>query len=95
MIIKIEASQPAKLEDADNFRAFKLVCASQRADSVDALAQVGRLDGEHVWVDPQWIKSNAPAGDEWQAGFRKMVDYAASAGWVDEAGNIRAHIEDI
>lgn len=95
MIVRIDSANPPSLEDADNFRAFKLVCASPREACVDAFAQVGRLDGDHLWVDADWIRANGRQDEEWSAGLGKMIDYAASAGWVDDSGAIRAHIEDI
>lgn len=95
MNVQIDALQPAALDDADNFRSFKVVCTSPREDCKDAFAQVGRLDGDHLWVDADWIRSNGPIDEKWHAELVKMIDYAASAGWVDAAGAIRAHIEDI
>lgn len=94
MIITIAPSKPAALEDADNFRAFKVVCTSPRADCEAGLAEIGRLDGDHVWVDPTWIRRNGRPAEEWTTGFDKMVAFAASSGWVDDAGAIRAHIEE-
>lgn len=94
MIVRIASSHPPLLEEADDFRAFKVVCAAPRAACGDGFVQVGRLEGDHLWVDPDWIRGQAPDDAAWSAGFGKMVDYAASAGWVDAAGAIRAHIED-
>lgn len=95
MIVRIDSSNPPALEDIDNFRAFKLVCASPRASCAQALAQVGRADGDHVWVDAGWLRANGRADADWQAGLDKMIDYAAGAGWVDDSGAIRAHVEDV
>lgn len=95
MIIHVDASNPPSLGDAENFRAFKVECASDRNDCTDAFAEVGRLDGDHLWVDPAWLCSHGRRDADWAAGLQKMIDYAASAGWVDQAGAIRAHIEDV
>lgn len=95
MIVWIDASRPPSLKEADDFRAFKVVCASPRTDCRDAFAQVGRLDDDHLWVDADWIRRHGPADDDWLTGLGKMMDYAASAGWVDADGAVRAHIEDL
>jgi hypothetical protein len=34
-----------------------------------------------------------PLGDEWEAGFTAMLEYAARAGWIAEDGAIRVHVE--
>jgi len=93
MIITIDASSPPSLDDIDNFRAFKVVCTSPKEACRDQFSLVGRLDGDHAWIDPDWLKRNGIADPEWTSGLAKMLDYAASSGWTDEHGAIRAHIE--
>jgi len=94
MFIKLTAGA-ATLEDADNFRAFNVKTDLNTSEQLAALKGVGRLDGGHVWVDPAWLRAHGRPGDaEWLSGLAKMLDYAKSAGWVDEAGGIRAHIEN-
>jgi len=91
MFIKIPAAGPATLEDADNFMAFKVVSAAAPAS---AFAPIGRIDGDHVWVDTAWLKAHGrPADPDWLAGFEKMLTFAKGAGWLDESGAVRAHIE--
>jgi hypothetical protein len=91
MIIKITAAGAATLEDADNFKAFKVVSAAAPAA---AFAAVGRLDGDHVWVNPAWLKAHGRSDDsDWLTGLEKMLNYAKGAGWLDERGAVRAHIE--
>nr|WP_087573959.1 hypothetical protein [Sphingomonas sp. CDS-1] len=95
MIVRIDSANPPSLEDVDNFRAFKLICESPREACAGSFAKIGRLDGDHLWVDADWIRTNGRQDEEWVAGLGKMIDYAASAGWVDDGGAIRVHIEDI
>lgn len=95
MIIRINPSQPPSLEEAENFRAFKVVCTSPRGDCRNGFIEIGRLDGDHLWVDADWLRRRGPDNEQWTAGLGKMIDYAASAGWVDADGAIRAHIEDL
>jgi hypothetical protein len=93
MFVKISSSGAVSLEDVDNFRAFKLVSEVGPALPEAALADVGRIDGDHVWIDAAWLRRNGRPDDEaWLAGFQKMTDYAKSAGWTDDQGAIRAHI---
>jgi hypothetical protein len=92
MFIKISAATPATLEDPDNFKAFKVVTSATPPE--DAFASFGRLDGGHVWVNPAWLKANGRPDDaNWLAGLDKMLSYAKSAGWLDDTGAVRAHIE--
>jgi len=91
MFINIPSAGPATLEDADNFKAFKVISAAAPAS---AFAPIGRLDGDHVWVDTAWLKANGrPDDSDWLSGLDKMLNYAKGAGWLDETGAVRAHIE--
>jgi hypothetical protein len=94
MIITIGAQNSPSLDDADNFRAFKVVCEAERDSCAAQFSQVGRLDGDHLWVDPEWIRRNGRTDGDWLAGLDKMIAYAGSSGWTDASGAIRAHIED-
>ncbi len=81
----------AHLADIDNFRALKVVVAK---DAAPPLASVGRVDGDHVWLDRNWLETNGrPAEADWAQGFAAMIGYAEKSGWVDDNGAIRAHIE--
>lgn len=93
MIIEVEPSGNVALGDQDNFRAFKVVCTAPISECEKALGSVGRLDGDHLWVSPDWLESNGRPDEIWRAGLRKMIEYAASAGWTDDKGTVRAHIE--
>jgi hypothetical protein len=91
MFIEIPPSGPATLEDVDNFKAFKVVAAGA---APAAFAEIGRLDGDHVWVSTAWLKANGRSDDaSWLAGLDKMLSYAKGAGWLDDSGGVRAHIE--
>jgi hypothetical protein len=93
MLIKVEPSGHARLEDQDNFRAFKVLCTATVHECESALGTVGRLDGDHLWVSRAWVESHGPSDETWRTGLRKMLDYAAASGWTDGTGAIRAHIE--
>lgn len=87
----------ARLDAPDDLKAFKLVVADglQGEALADALGSAGRLDGDHAWISPDWLRqASGRAGDAaWTKGFDGMVAYAAKKGWVNEAGAIRGHIE--
>jgi hypothetical protein len=80
------------LDGADAFDRFEIV-AAEGAD----LTRLGTVaeDGEHVYVAPDTVR--ALAGESvtpvWEERFAGMVGYAASKGWLDDAGRIRAHVE--
>jgi hypothetical protein len=93
MFIKLTAGA-ATLEDIDNFKAFKVTSSLPPEAAASALAAAGRLDGAHAWINPAWLQANGrPDDPTWVAGLEKMLGYAKSAGWVDEIGAVRAHIE--
>ena len=85
------------LGDADDFKGFKLrlrAAAGARPD----LPGIAYVDDDNVLVDPGLVGAlpGAPETDAWREGFGRMVDYAATKGWVDErTGAIRAHVERI
>jgi hypothetical protein len=58
-----------------------------------AAASAGRVEGEHAFIDVDWLRVNGDESDEWGAGFTKMLGYAQSKGWLDDRGAIQAHVE--
>jgi hypothetical protein len=83
-----------RLEDPGNFRALKIVYPANLSDHRTVLSAVGRSDeAGYLWVERAWLEKHSPRDAAWQKGFEDMVTYAASLGWVDDAGSIRAHIE--
>jgi hypothetical protein len=95
MIIRVQGGR-VSLEDIDTLTAFKVAATeSDRAGLGAALAPAGRFDGEHAWISEFWVrKSAAGRPPEWTAGFEKMLTFARSKGWYDDASAaIRAHID--
>lgn len=93
MLINLTADS-ATLEDIDNFKAFKVTTNLPPAAVASAIASAGRIDGAHAWINTAWLQAHGRANDpNWLAGLDKMLDYAKGAGWVDEHGAVRAHIE--
>jgi len=92
MIIAVDASGKVALNEADNFRGFKVVSAlTDKAKLGDALRAAGRYDGEHAWITKAWLIAQAPKDANWRGEFDKMVAFAQSKGWV-EGDAIRAHV---
>jgi len=93
MIIAVDASGKVALNEADNFRGFKVVSAlTDKAKLGDALRAAGRYDGEHAWITKAWLIAQAPKDANWRGEFDKMAAFAQSKGWV-EGDAIRAHVE--
>jgi len=93
MIIAVSASGAVSLEEADNFRGFKVVSAMADKEKLkQALNVAGRYDGEHAWISRAWLLQRGGKDATWSAEFDKMCAYARSKGWV-EGEAIRAHVE--
>lgn len=98
MIIVVSAAS-VELTEPDDFRRFH-VTAPAGVDVAAALgaAAAGRAaDGDDVFVDIAWLRSEAArlgVGEAWPEGFAAMLDYAGSKGWLDDGGAaVRAHVE--
>jgi hypothetical protein len=95
-----EHTPTISLIEPDNFKAFKIVVADRTsADVLDAaIAQIGsREDATHAYVSLDAL--NKLAGDraqdtDWQTSLHGMIGYARSQGWINSAGDIRAHIDE-
>lgn len=100
MIVSLDAGRGPRLDDADNFRAFKVTAPKGLEGEAlgRALAPVGRLDadGAHAWIGEAALRklANRPGDKAWHDSATAMIAYARKSGWIDEAtGDIRAHIE--
>jgi hypothetical protein len=93
MIIAVSSSGQVSLDEADNFRGFKVVSAlSDKAKLGDALKAAGRYDGEHAWINKSWLVQHGAKTAGWQSEFDKMCAFAQSKGWIENDA-IRAHVE--
>jgi len=79
-----------------DFRRLDVLADPQPRERLEhAIARVGRREDElHIRLAPSVLRFlSQHAGDpQWEADFSAMVDYASRHGWVDERGDIRAHI---
>lgn len=97
MFLRLDVDHRWTLESVDDFKRFKVV-SEISADEL-RLATTGPdvildLSGD-AWVAPEFVTKLAGgrADRAWRQEFEKMVADAASSGWVDEAGRIKAHVE--
>ena len=96
MIIAIDAGGKVALNEATDFKGFKVTAPNtDGAFLAKALAAAGRFDGSHAWIAQNWLIEHGEAhGAAWRDGFEKMAAYAQSKGWI-ENGAIRAHVEKV
>jgi hypothetical protein len=97
MFIHVTKDFAVVLEEAQDFKKFKLVIDAPGADAArisTALDGVASLDPEgHAWVNEDWLRKQDGAA-MWQDGLTAMMSVAKKYGWVDEQKKaIRAHIE--
>ena len=93
MIISVKPSGQVSLDEADNFRGFKVVSAlSDKAKLGEALKVAGRYDGEHAWISKAWLVQHGGKDASWRTEFDKMCAFAQSKGWIENDA-IRAHVE--
>lgn len=96
MLIRVTPAG-AELEAPTDLKAFKVVAAGDLHGEAlqHALGGAARLEGEHAWVSPEWVReaSGLAADPIWQEEFLHMLAYASRKGWVNDAGEVRAHIE--
>ena len=100
MFLKVSTASTVTLEDAHNFRAFKVVVAMTDAELEtvrSALANVATLpDRGTAWVSEGALRAwPGYANDaQWQSSLTAMIEKARPHGWIDEASkSIRAHVE--
>jgi hypothetical protein len=90
---------PATLADPDDFTAFAAVATgpAEAERLAVAAAPVGRAVGDsHVFVAIAALRTMhgaRPSDAAWAEALDGMLAYAASKGWTDEAGAVRAHVE--
>jgi hypothetical protein len=81
------------LDEPDDFKGFKVVVASGDGSG---LFSVGRLaHRDTAWIKAEAVRTLASAAvtPEWEEGFAAMLAYAQTKGWLDDSGDIQAHVE--
>jgi hypothetical protein len=100
MFIKLDKDRQVRLEDRDNFRAFKIVIEGQPGDfeqARQALSGVADLaDADTAWVFMVALRnwSDVAPDTNWQQSFTAMIEKARPHGWIDDQRHaIKAHVE--
>lgn len=100
MIVFVDsASARVELREPEVLNRFHVeVPGGDAGVAVRALGADGRAAeaADHVWVRigalREWAQGRVDEG--WGDGFEKMIAYAKSKGWVDDAGtHVQAHIQ--
>ena len=101
MIVHVDLSASSvALEEPSDCARFQVV-ATGAPDTVrlgDVLVdrEVGRTEGGDAFIEVGAVRRLAAGrvGDEWEAGFVAMLDYARAKAWLDASGTaIQAHVE--
>lgn len=96
MIVRLSRDAPPELADLDRLDRLHAESPGPLDEMTSGPLCRFDADGEHVWLD---VAAARAAGaertdDEWVAGFDGMIAFAASKGWIDDAGtHVRAHVE--
>ena len=99
MHIVVSAEGSLLLDQPSEFTAFDIQAADPSQNAVlEALADEGSAseESDHVFVSVAALRrlAGAEVDAEWEAGFAKMLEFAGSKGWMNEAGDaVKAHIE--
>lgn len=100
MFFRMSLENGLRLEDRDNFRAFKLVVDGHRADFDRVrLALAGAIDladADTAWVFEATLRRWPDVAQDaaWQDALGAMIEKARPHGWIDDARKvIKAHVE--
>lgn len=98
MIVTVDLDTGASVGKPDDLGSFHVVSTTGDDTVVgSAMGDAGHAAGEgHVWVSADWVKQDVASSVDpgWAAKFDSMLAYAASKGWLNDAGtHIKAHIE--
>ena len=96
MIVVLSSSEPPRLTDLDRLdRLHAELHGAIETARLDDLCEPD--DAEHVWLDVAGARAigvEASSDPAFGEGFDGMIGYAASKGWLNDAGtHVRAHIE--
>jgi hypothetical protein len=100
MFVRLTADGRVSLEDAGNFRAFKLViegdAARLDAASVSLAGAAELIDATHAWIFEAALRGRPEVAQDqaWQQSLGAMIEKARPHGWIDDQRKaIKAHIE--
>ena len=84
------------LDEPSVFNRLDVLVDPQSPERLEqAIARIGSRDGaDHLRLSPSVLRflSSDAGSAEWDAKFDAMISNAASKGWLDEQGRVRAHL---
>lgn len=99
MQVHVDRDFRVELQDADDFTRFRLAVDADPGEIGkvrQALRHVAELERPEIaWVSEEWLRrhARAPQPADWNAGFAKMLAFAATRGWVRaDPAMVRAHV---
>lgn len=82
-----------RLDEPENFKAFKFVLEGFELGEQPAIADLDYDSNDHVWIPPSQVLQFATS-DAWRLQFHKMIEGAAKYGWIHpDTQAIKAHIQ--
>jgi hypothetical protein len=67
--------------------------SDEAAGAALGAAGLGRVDGEHVWLEVSALRASGGRTSDWGTRFDAMLSYAQRQGWTnEELTRVRAHI---
>lgn len=93
------ATGAVTVDEAENLKALSVElrdCTPERADALLGNRELGRIEGDHAWLDISALRAAArpPRSCTWDERFQRAMAYAQQNGWTDPAGDVvRAHLE--
>jgi hypothetical protein len=100
MFFRFSLANGLRLEDCNNFRAFKLVVDGRREDLErvrDALGgAIELVDVDTAWVFEATLRGapEVAQNETWQHALGSMIEKARPHGWIDDDRKaIKAHVE--
>lgn len=98
MQIRITEHGTAEVAEVDNITALDVDAEGHSPEAIDAAlraSKLGRLGGDHAWLDIGALQRAAYGDDEEGdavTDYRAMIDYARGKGWVNDDDEVRAHL---
>jgi len=96
MIVEYTSGDGLRLVDPEDFKKFKVVLRGPLDAAQPDIDGVKFVDDANALVGIELVPGlpGAPAGEDWHAGYAKMLEAAAKYGWIDDrTRSIRAHVE--
>ena len=82
-----------RLDEPGDFKGFKVVVEQGDGSGLFAVGRLAHRDTAWITVDAVRRLAGNAVTPEWESGFTAMLDYAKTKGWLDDSGDIQAHVE--